>query len=156
MKSITERIVNAGRIKVQPQSPIRDPQSSSLPVAVVYTSASATVLALKRAGNLAKELDARIRVIVPQVVPYPLPLDQPAVYPERAARRFLTRIDGHSIESQIEVLLCRDAAQAIHQMVAPESLLVLGGRASWWPTREKRLAKDLRRAGHHVIFVPEN
>jgi hypothetical protein len=32
------------------------------------------------------------------------------------------------------------------------SIVVLGGRKRWWPTREKKLARQLRRAGHEVVF----
>src|SRR5580765_2484747 len=35
----------------------------------------------------------------------------------------------------------------------PRSLLVIAGSRNWWPTREKRLARELRRAGHEVVLA---
>ena len=50
-----------------------------LNIAVIFTSVESTLAALKEAGNLANHLGARIMLVVPQVVPYPLPLDGPPV-----------------------------------------------------------------------------
>jgi hypothetical protein len=48
-----------------------------LSIAVVLTSVESTLSALKEAGALASSLGARITLLVPQVVPYPLPLETP-------------------------------------------------------------------------------
>jgi len=32
------------------------------------------------------------------------------------------------------------------------SIVILGGRKRWWPTKEERLARQLRRAGYEVLF----
>ena len=50
-----------------------------LNIAVVFTSIEATLGALKEAGTLAGSLGGRITLLVPQVVPYPLPLESPPV-----------------------------------------------------------------------------
>ena len=60
---------------------------SALEVNVLFTSTGATIAAAKVAGTLAHDLGARIRVIVPQVVPFPLPLSEPTVKPEFTANR---------------------------------------------------------------------
>jgi hypothetical protein len=38
-------------------------------------------------------------------------------------------------------------------VLGPHSLVVVGGRRRWLPTREKSLARNLRSAGHEVIFT---
>src|SRR5579859_5329448 len=53
-----------------------------LNIAVVFTSVESTLAALKEAGNLANSLSARINLVVPQVVPFPLPLETPPVLVE--------------------------------------------------------------------------
>jgi hypothetical protein len=49
--------------------------------------------------------------------------------------------------------LCRDSSETLLAVLKPRSLVVIGGRRRWWPTREERLAKKLRGAGHEVIFA---
>jgi hypothetical protein len=129
-------------------------QSSELRVTVVSTTIPATLNALRRAGELAHELGARLRVLVPQVVPYPLPLDRPPVDPDFKARHFRTLCPEGAVETTIDVRLCRDAYEAVAQSLTPESLVVIGGEKRWWFTAEHRLARKLTLAGHHVLFVP--
>ena len=56
--------------------------NSKLNVAVIFTSIESTLSALRRAGALASRLRASITLIVPQIVPYPLPLTSPPVPPD--------------------------------------------------------------------------
>src|ERR1700761_8634201 len=54
-------------------------EEARLNVVVIFTSVQSTVAALKKAGTLANQLNGRITLVVPQVVPYPLPLNNPPV-----------------------------------------------------------------------------
>jgi hypothetical protein len=138
-----------------PDSFERREEANALSVTVVFTTVPATLIALQRGGELARQLGARIRILVPQVVPYPLPLDRPQVDPKFKVRHFRTlSVDG-AIETRIDVWLCRDPYDAFMQGLSPRSVVLIGGRKRWWPTREKGLAKTLSLAGHHVIFVPQ-
>ena len=130
-------------------------QASGMSVTIVFTTVSGTLIALQHGGELARQLGARIRILVPHVVPYPLPIDRPQVDPEFKVRRFRTLSVGGAIETQIDVRLCRDPYDAVMQGLCPQSVVLIGGRKRWWPTREMRLARTLNRAGHHVIFVPQ-
>jgi hypothetical protein len=56
-----------------PTRPIGEEADQKLNIAVVFTSVESTLAALKEAGNLANSLGAKITLVVPQVVPYPLP-----------------------------------------------------------------------------------
>jgi len=58
----------------QPEAPYDQDQEAGLNVSVIFTSVGATISALKRAGSLAQSLGARITLLVPQIMPYPLPL----------------------------------------------------------------------------------
>ena len=55
-----------------PAQPTRVEADQQLNIAVVFTSVESTLAALKEAGNLAGSLGARITLVVPQVVPFPL------------------------------------------------------------------------------------
>src|ERR1700694_4244398 len=70
-----------------PPSPECD-HTRVLDVNVVYTDVPGTLASLRKAGGLAANLRARIQLIVPQVVPYPLPLSRPSAPREFSERHF--------------------------------------------------------------------
>ena len=137
----------------RPRPPRHDESKHRLEVAVVFTSATPTIAALKKAGALADKLGARINMVVPQIVPYPLPLESPPVLLDFSERRFREIAMESPVETNVRIYLCRDRLETLKSVLAPGSLVVIGGRKRWWPTREKRLAQQLRRAGHEVIFT---
>ena len=124
-----------------------------LDVNVVYTDVPGTLAALRKAGGLAANLRARIQLIVPQVVHYPLPLSRPGVPREFSERRFHTLADGLHIDTHVQICLCRDREQLLTEALPPRSLIVIGGRKRWWLTPEQALASRLHRSGHEVIYA---
>ena len=92
-------------------------------------------------------------LVAPQVVPYPLPLTSPPVLLDWNERRLRVIANQSAVETIVRIYLCRDCWQALAQVLRPHSLVVVGGRERWWPTREGRLARRLRRAGHEVILT---
>jgi hypothetical protein len=150
MSRAEERILNpaAGR----PPSTARLDADWKLNIAVVFTAVESTLAALKHAGVLASNLGACISLLVPQVVPYPLPLNNSPVSPSFNERRFRVIAGQSRVETRVAVYLCRDRMEILKAVLKPHSLVVVGGRRTWLPTSEKRLAAGLRRAGHEVIF----
>jgi hypothetical protein len=139
-----------------PARPFTEETGSKLDISVVFTSVDATLTALKEAGNLASSLGGRITLIVPQVVPYPLPLTSPPVLVDFNERR-LRVLAGHCrVETRVAIYLCRDPLETLKSVLKPHSLVVVGSRKRWWPTAEKRLAAKLRRAGHEVMVTERN
>jgi hypothetical protein len=136
-----------------PDRPDLESESRSLEVSVVFTSAEATLSALKRAGALAQALSARITLIVPQVVPYPLPLATPPVLLDFQEARLQAIAAESMVETTVRIYLCRDPWDALTSVLRPRSLLVIGARRNWWFTPERRLARKLRNAGHEVIIT---
>ena len=127
-----------------------------LQITVVYTTPEGTLGALKAAGALAKDLNARVGLIVTEVVPFRLPLDQPRVSVEFLKERqddLVSRAEIESQEIKVQICLCRDRKHTLHQLLPPRSLVVVGGRRNWWSSREQRLETFLARLGHHVVFV---
>jgi len=128
-------------------------QEQKLNVTVVFTCVKATVAAMKKAGALAESLGARITLVVPQVVPFPLELTSPPVLLEFQERRFRDIAKLSPVEINVKLYLCRDEMETAKAVLKPHSLVVVGGRRRFWPTREKALARTLRKAGHEVIFI---
>ena len=126
---------------------------SRLNICVVFTSVEATLAALRRAGDMAKLLGARITIVVPQVVPLPLPLTSPPVLLDFNERRFHVIASQSPVETSVRLYLCRDEWETLGNVLAPRSLVVIGSRRRWWPTRAKRLARWLQKAGHEVIVA---
>ncbi len=121
-------------------------------VAVLYTSVHSTLAALREAGNLASHLGARITLMVPEAVPYAVSLETPPVLVEFNEHRFRVLANQSSVETNVQIYLCRDRFAALQSVLKPGSIVILGGRKRWWPTRDERLARDLRGAGYEVIF----
>ena len=123
-----------------------------LAITVLFTSVKPTVAALRRAGELASQLNGRITLLVPQVVPYPLPLASPQVPIEFNERRFHVIGEESRVETTVQIYLCRDRNVTVESVLAPRSLVVIGVRR-WWPATEKRLIARLRAAGHDVVVT---
>jgi hypothetical protein len=82
----------------------------ALNVAVVVTSVHGAHTALREAGSLASQLGARITLIVPEIVPYVLPLESPAVPVEF--------IENSFAYSQVRALLRREYKYAFAATVS--------------------------------------
>jgi hypothetical protein len=136
-----------------PARPLADESDSKLDISVVFTSVDATLTALKEAGNLAASLGGRITLIVPQVVPYPLPLTSPPVLVDFNERRLRVIASQCRVETRVSIYLCRDPLETLESVLKPHALVVIGNRKRWWPTRETRLAAKLRRAGYQVVVT---
>jgi hypothetical protein len=126
---------------------------AKLEISVVFTSIEGTLAALKEAGDLASALGVRITLIVPQVVPYPLPLTRPPLSVDFNERRLRVIAGGSRVETSVSIYLCRDSLEILESVLKPHSIVVLGSRKRWWPTAEKRLAAKLRRAGYEVVVT---
>jgi hypothetical protein len=135
-----------------PARPIREEIDQKLNIAVVFTSVESTLAALKEAGNLANSLGAQIKLVVPQVVPYPLPLETPPVLVEFNENRFRVIASKSPVETSVHIYLCRDRFETLASVLKSGSIVVLGGRKRWWPTKDERLARKLRGAGYEVLF----
>jgi hypothetical protein len=124
-----------------------------LHITVVFTNFDDTKQALQAAANLASGLRADIDLVVPEVVPYPLPLVRPAVPPGFTLRRLMNLAREADVQASIYVYLCRDQVQTLLQVLQRQSVVVLGRRKRWFPTKPMLLARALRKRGHQVILV---
>ena len=127
--------------------------ASRITIFVLFTGVRKTLDALWSAGRLARDLDAHIEIIVPQIVPYPLPLDEPPVLRSFWKHRYRTIVEQAGIDTSIHVCLCREPREAVDRLLTAGSIVVIGTRRRWWPTREYRFGRWLRTKGFHVVFV---
>ena len=135
-----------------PAPPAKIEAERKLNIAVVFTSVESTLAALREAATLAQSLRARIQLVVPQVVPYPLPLESPPVLVEFSERRFRVVAAESLVETSVQIYLCRNRFDTLSSFLKHGSIVVLGGPKHWWPTKDQILASRLRRAGYEVIF----
>jgi hypothetical protein len=126
---------------------------AELDLVVPFTTPELTRSALNAADRMGGELNASLRLVKVQVVPYPLQIDQPPVYLE-----FLkNQLDQFRSELPMtnEVRLSREAETGLLGALKCDSIVVLATRRRPWRTRNERLAAKLRRAGHKVVLIYE-
>ena len=149
---VYEKLLAASQAPAEPVIPTGDPETF-LTVVVIFTTAAATMAAMRHAGRLASELNARLSLLAPQVVPYPMPLSAPPVAVGFSERRLRSMVAECGMPAMVRLFLCRDIHDALAGMLGPRSLVVLGGASRWWPNAARRLGRWLRRRGHEVVFV---
>ncbi|MFB3828892.1 MAG: hypothetical protein ACE15B_19150 [Bryobacteraceae bacterium] len=123
-------------------------------IAVVFTSAARIMAAMGAAAELARRTGARITLLVPCVVPFPLPLTEPPVLLDWIENRVRRIVEESPVETCVRFYLCRDGVETLAGALEPYPLVVLAGRKRrWWRTAEEKLACRLERAGHRVVFA---
>jgi hypothetical protein len=127
--------------------------SSSLQVVIPYRTPQLTRAALEYAAALANDLNVRLRLIDVHVVPWGIPLAEPAVNPKYLTRRIRSLAQESTLPVSAEVIYARDWEQGFRRALGPGSLVLMAIKRSWWRTSDKRLASRLRKFGHQVIWV---
>ena len=123
-------------------------------VQVIATTAEGTRTALAEAKRLSSRVDpAPIVLLVPHIVSSSRPLESPQETTHLAAQyKHLAAAAG--IDATVRVCLCRGYGEALRWMVGERAVIVIGGRRRWWwPTTAQWMARDLKRAGHSVVFA---
>ena len=142
---------------------VRDPHVAGPPdtapesrsrIYVVFTDRRGTAAALTSAAALAAQLNFRLDVVVSQVVPYPLPAANPPVPVTFTVDQIRELAHSTSAEPDIHVYLCRERLPTLLEVLPPHSVVAIGMKRTWLPTKVKRLARALEREGHVVIVAP--
>jgi hypothetical protein len=122
-----------------------------LEIAVVFTSIDLTARVMKEAGLIAHQIGAKITVIVPQVVPWPLQLSTPPILLDFHEAHFRAIANRTGVPTDVRIYLCRDRIPTVEKVIQHGTIVMIGARKRFWPTAERRLAWALRRRGHQVI-----
>ncbi|HEX4133560.1 MAG TPA: hypothetical protein VHY84_02980 [Bryobacteraceae bacterium] len=126
---------------------------AELDLVVPFTTPDLTRSALNAADRMGGELNASLRLVKVQVVPYPLQIDQPPVYLEFLKNQ-LAQFRSE-LPMTNEVRLSRESEAGLLGALKRDSIVVLATRRRPWRTRNERLAAKLRRAGHKVVLIYE-
>jgi hypothetical protein len=57
------------------------------------------------------------------------------------------------VSIRVKLVFARDRADAYLGLLRRQSMVVIGTKDRWWPTREERLARKLTVAGHSVAII---
>jgi hypothetical protein len=120
---------------------------------VIYTTPEATRAALRAASATAGGLGARISLLVPRVVPFPLSLSSPDVNTRFLESSLADIVSGYETEVHVSVLLCRDGVETVLRNLPLQSIVLVGRRRRWGFGACSRLIRALRREQHHAIPV---
>jgi hypothetical protein len=141
----------AERSRLQVRQPV--PEGDKLDLQLVVTRLSVAREALANASAYASGLDARITILAAQVVPYPLPLEEPPVQTGILEKALGALAAEQPVETAVEIYLCRDRWETMRQVLKRESIVMMAGRRRWWLSTEARFASALRKVGHRVLYV---
>ena len=125
----------------------------ALDLVIPFTTPRLTRAALEAADRMGAGLEAAVRVLKVQVVPYPLQVEQSPVVVDFLQAQ-LQKLHS-ALPVRAEILLTRDFDPALESALHKHSIVVLASPARPWRTRTERLADRLRRAGHTVVMVKE-
>jgi len=128
------------------------PFPQTLDIVVLYTSEELAAAALLRAEELAHGMKLRVRLVCAQMVPYPLPVDQPPINLQYLKSELERVSDRCSLEVQGEIVLARDMQTALKSALKPNSVVVLASHCRFWQTKEESLRKECIKAGHEVVL----
>jgi hypothetical protein len=134
-------------------SPGTNEADREVEVTVIFTSVTATLAAIHRAGVLLNGLNGRISLVSAQSVPYPLSLESPAVSLDFNKQRLIDIASESPIETTVHLYLCRWRLETLALALKPGAVVVIGARKRWWPTWETRIARRLERCGFQVVLL---
>jgi hypothetical protein len=124
---------------------------AELDIVVPFTTPELTRAALDAANRMGGGLNATLRLVKVQVVPFPLDLDQSPVYIDFLKNQLA------QFQSELpvagEVRLAREFEAGLLSTLGRDSVVILATRKRPWRTRSERLAAALRRAGHKVVLI---
>ena len=123
-----------------------------LEISVIFTDHSGTLAALRMAHHLGGKLDVCLRLLMLYEAPCALPLTRPAVNVRFLEDRLFKLVSKTPVDIAAHIYLCRDKCRTVRLILKPRSIVILGGRKRWWSV-EQKLARVLKKDGHHVIFA---
>jgi len=123
-----------------------------LQIVIPYVNPELTQAAVRHVG-VCTDLNVEVNLIDIQVVPFPCPLDQPLINREYSQRRLEELLGQSGLPGRATLLYARDWLQAFRETMELKSLVILATATTWWPTREKKLARTLAKAGYQVMVL---
>ncbi len=129
----------------------QSPEAAELDLVVPFTTPELTRIAVNAANRMGAGLNAALRLIRVQVVPFPLDLNQSPVYIDFLKKQL--RAFESALPVAGEIRLARDFEEGLRGALGPDSVVILATRKRPWRTRTERLAASLRRSGYKTVIV---
>jgi hypothetical protein len=126
---------------------------AELDLVVPFTTPELTRAALGGANRMGAGLNATLRLVKVQVVPFPLDLNQSPVYIDFLKEQLAQFHSDLPVTGEIR--LAREFEAGLLGSLGRDSVVILATPRRPWRTRNQRLAATLRRAGHKVILMNE-
>ena len=120
---------------------------------VVFTTFTAAAVAVRAATILTGDIHARLRLLVPEVVPYRLPLMLPPGIMALRRGQCAELESATRLEFCAHLFVCRNCFDLLNWVLAPKSLVLVAVRRHRWLSSEAVLARRLRRSGRDVLLV---
>jgi len=124
---------------------------AELDLVVPFTTPELTRVALDAANRMGGGLNATLRLVKVQVVPFPLDLGQSPVYIDFLKNQLA------QFQSELpvagEIRLSREFEAGLLSTLGRDSVVILAARKRPWRTRNESLAATLRRTGHKVVLI---
>ena len=137
------------------QSPLAEIQSAEQPLhlVVLYNNPLLTARALAAAAEWAREFEAAVTLMAVYVLPYPSPLECAEGIRKRLETELTAVARSSPAAIRIKLVFARDREDACVGLLQRQSVVVMGAKDRWWPTREERLARKLAAHGHSVALI---
>ncbi len=133
--------------------PVKITTQTELDLVVPFTDPALTRTALAAAGRLGGGLNAAVRLVRIQLVPYPRDLDRSPVPLSFLSEQLKTfRCE---LPLTVEIRLARELQDGLVTTLHADSVVVLASKKRLWRTRTESLAAALRRAGYKTVLVYE-
>jgi hypothetical protein len=123
---------------------------------IIATSEEGTRAALTEARQLTRRLNVvRTVLLVPRVGSQGS-TESPANDVE-AVEDYRQMADETGLDVTVRLCMCGTYSEVSRWILPRGSVVVVGGsRRWWWPTRAQRIADQLKRAGHFIVFAEES
>jgi hypothetical protein len=133
-----------------------DAKSHAQPVQlqIIATTEPGTRAALVKARQLSRRLSVnRMILLVPRIGSSNASFEGPTK--DAATIEDYRRMAGATgLDVIVRLCVCDRYSEAFQWMLPRKALVVVGGRRRWWwPTREQRIADQLKKAGHEIAFA---
>jgi hypothetical protein len=152
MNPVFQRSSSAGAL-AEVAGQIHQPALRTDAISVVYTTVDDTLEAARVGAELAKAMGVPLRLVHFRTAPPQVPVDALGGVSPLETDDFIGRLGTLGIDARVRVYLCRDEMSTISFAFREHSMIVIGGRRSWLPTRAERWRHALEGAGHFVVFV---
>ena len=126
-------------------------QTAILDLVIPFTTPGLTRAAIKAANRMGAGLNAALRLVRVQVVPFELDLIRPPVFIDFLKEQ-LAGFES-ALPTVGEVRIARDFEDGLKSTLTADSVVILATKRRPWRTTTERLSRSLRRSGYRTVLV---